>query len=719
MKSFLSFVWFIAFLFYSEKSFSSTYQQILSSHGISAMINESSGRLVNISNRLTGVTYSVHSERIRITTAKGTIDLSEIPAKRIVSTTVKSTFKSSVSGLEFLWTYNCPENRSYFDRNLAVKNISNHAIVLNGVKDGEVSFSNSFESVSFHDDNMIGADSGSEKYTETAAPVIYQTAVNVFMRDKRGGLCAGLKYPYFKPELTRKNIAFSYELNYRLEPGETLELPTLFFGAFEKTGYNIRKNLDWTPRILSTKQEEMDMGEVATMQKIMEDYLPEERLPDPGYFILLNSWWAKRDLQGKMGSSQAEAYLKLADNVKQSKCLDMMALAASWVGWCEFIQPCPEIDAIGQNAVFPMNASIKSVLTYAHSIHLPVASFCEPNAPERHYLKDRPDWKVQPNQNSSKVLVQNCHANNAYEDWFYKLICSAIDSGKLSGWAWDFHWLRRPALCYSKTHGHRPGNVEFQQYRNVTGLIQKLRQRYPDHLLEIYWGLKEAGPWALRWLNTQENNYENNSPAPPGMTAADDLRFQHWYNHNYRFIPTYLNLGQINFKDGNGHLYSILSCLNASTHASLTDWVPFQTNSEADTIFALIRQWKAWATTNMEFLKDRVDLFGQPCRKNGIDGTAHIKGDKGFIFIFNPTSEPQQGSIPLTKLIGLTAGSTFQLSDISSGKPVLLGVYKMGEDFVFPIAAKSAIAIELKPTNSPPDRPAIAVNSNVQHAFNK
>jgi hypothetical protein len=719
MWRFLSFVLFITLLLCTEKSISSTTQLILSTSGISAKVNTSSGRLLNVTNRLTGVKYLINSDRLWITTGDTKVDLSQISAQQTVSTHTTSTFKSRSSGLEITWTYNFPENRTYFDRRLSVKNISNHTLLLKSVKDGELAFNTAFQSVSFHDDNMVGADSGSQKYTETATPVIYHTAINVFMRDEKGGICSGLKYPYFKAELTRKSMGFFYETNYRLGPGETLELPTMFFGAFEKTGYMFRKELDWKPRVLSTKQEEMDLGEIQAMQQVMRDYLPEEPIPVPGYFILLNSWWAKRDLQGKMGPIQAEAYCKLADEVKQSKCIDMMALAAVWAGWAEFIQPCPEIDAVGDDAAFPMNAAIKRVLSYAQSINLPVVSFCEPNAPERHYRKDRPDWKVQPEENSSKVLIQNCHANNAYEDWFYRLICNTIDSCQLSGWAWDFHWLRRPALCYSKTHGHEPGNVEFQQYLNVIRLIQNLRDRYPSHLLEIYWGLKEAGPWALRGLNTHENIYENNSPAPPGMTAADDLRFQHWYNHNYRFIPTYMNLAQINFKDGNGHLYSILSCMSASIHASLTDWVPFQKDSEADTIFALIREWKVWATKNLAYLTHRVDIFGQPCRKQGIDGTAHIKGDKGFIFIFNPTSDIHQGSIPLTKLIGLTSGSRFELSEISSGKSIPMGVYEKGDDFVFPIAPRSAIVIELKPTTRQTDRPDIAVSTKVQQAFNK
>jgi hypothetical protein len=357
-------------------------------------------------------------------------------------------------------------------------------------------------------------------------------------------------------------------------------------------------------------------------------------------------------------------------------------------------------------------------MAYVHSIGLPVSGFCEPNSLNRHYRQDRPAWKLQPRPDSTNTLVQNCHANEQYEDWFYRLTASTIDSCQLSGWAWDHSWVRRPMLCYGTTHGHEPGNCEFQQHLNVTGLIAKLRQRYPRLFMEIYWGLKEAGPWSLQGLNSLENAYENNSPAPPGMTAADDLRFQHWFNHNYRFIPTYLNMAQINFhKETNGHLYSLLSCLSASTHASLCDWVPFDSEAQADEIFRLMRLWKPWASRNLRYLSDRVDLFGQPCRKEGIDGTAHILGDQGFLFVFNPTPDAHWGSIPLTRLIGLTKGSKFALDEISTGHPKRLGVYERGEDLVFPIAAKSALLIELKPTRAKPKRITVPSGTPIQPAF--
>lgn len=236
--------------------------------------------------------------------------------------------------------------------------------------------------------------------------------------------------------------------------------------------------------------------------------------------------------------------------------------------------------------------------------------------------------------------------------------------------------------------------------------------------MEVYWGLKEAGPWALRGLNSMENAYENGAPPPPGCTVADDLRFQHWFNHNYRFIPTYMNMAQMNFRrERNGHLYSILSCLSASTHASLCDWVQGTTDADVDTLFADMRFWKEWASANLVYLDDRIDLFGMPCREGGIDGTAHCIGDKGYIFAFNPTGGVCYGSVPLIDTIGLTRGTRFAVDEISTQKPSRLGVYNRGDDMVFAIAPRTALLFEIRPSRDSVVRAQIPPDVIVQPSF--
>jgi len=692
----------------------------LASSGVKAVVDTTGGRLLSITDTALGESYRIKSDVCVIEISDAKIDLAKSGLKLVSSSSSSCVFTGECSGLKITRSYSFPRGRSYLDRKLAVKNVSGRPMVIKTVTDCALGFAKAFDSAAFHDDNMDFCDPGGEAYTETEKPSLYQTSINVFLRNAKGGLYAGLKYPYFKPDFAADRVSLSYEINYRIKPGETLELPTMFVGVYAKTGYVCRKELDWTPRILSTRQEELDLGEVRAMQIVMRDYLPKEPCPRDGYFTWLNSWWGNAELRGRWGEAEAAAFCKLADNVRQSKSLDMISTAPVWCGWTGFIEPCDEIDAVGDDATYPRNAAIDRAMAYVKSVDLPVSGFCEPNSLNRHYRKDRPDWKLQPTQDPAKRLIQNCHANDAYEDWFYRLTCSNIDAYGLAGWAWDHNWLRRPMICWDATHGHEPGNCEFQQYRNITNLIARLRKRYPKMFIEIYWGLKEAGPWSLRGLNSLENAYENGSPPPPGMTVADDIRFQHWFNHNYRFIPTYMDMAQMNFaKEGNGHLYSLLSCLNASTHASLCDWTKFSTDKEADEIFGPMRKWKAWAARNMAYLEDRIDLFGMPCRKHGIDGTAHVIGDRGFIFAFNPSSDVCHGSVPLGKMIGLTKGARYRVAEISTDTARRIGVYKKDAEFVFEIQPKSALLFELTPSKEAASPAPISSGARIQPAFVK
>ena len=693
---------------------------VFRSAGFTAVVGDADGRMLYVENSVTRERYRVDSDEARITINTGNINVCAAPLKLESRTSNTALFTGSALGLKIARTYVFPEGRSYFNRKLTITNESSEPMIVKSVSDGCISFGRPFKSVAFHDDNMDKMDEGSQVLTETEKPNPYRTSINVFLRGANGGLCAGLTYPYFKPILNTSRMALSYEVNYRLEPYETLELPTLFIGVYKKTGCTCRKALTWKPRILTTNQEEMDWGEVRVMQQVMRDYLPEQPVPWKGYYLRLNSWWADSDLRGAVTDENLPAWHSLIDRAKRSGCLDAMVIAPAWVGWTGFVEPCPKIDAIGEDAVFPTNPAIDNLVSYAGTRKLDLYAYCEPNSLARHYRTDRPYWKAQPTKRTGSLLNQNCHANDAYEDWFYRLICSAIDEGKLSGWAWDSCWMRRPCVCYGKDHGHEPGNCEFQQYRNVTELIHRLRATYPQLFMEVYWGLKEGGPWALKGLSSTENLYENSASPKTGLSIADDLRFQHWYNANYRFIPTYLNLAQINFtKETNGSLYSILSCLSASTHASLADWQEFKTDAEADRVFELMRKWKAWATANLAYLRDRIDLFGQPCRKGGIDGTAHIVGERGFLFVFNPWPRDQYGSVPLSEMIGLVKGSRWSIDEISSGTTTRKGVCSRGESFVFSIPGKTALLFELKPSTEKPSRPKAPKGVLVQAAFEK
>ena len=684
-------------------------------------LDAASGRILWIKNRKTDTTVKVAKENCLLELSSGNIDLASVAFAMAEKKENSCSLVGRAGDLEIVRTLAVQPGRAYLDRGLSVRYVGTDPhVVLKTVADVACTFEKPFRSNLFHEDVLEQSDPGTQTLSESEQPSLYRSAINVFMRNEDGGLFLGLKYPYFKASVTKDAVALAYETNFRLIPGEAVELPAAFVGVFTRTGFSCRKALHWTPRILSAKQEELDWGEVRAMQALMADYLPECPTGFDGYFMWLNSWWANRTLQGKMTRKEVDGFKQLLVSVKQSKCLDLLGIAPVWCGWAGFTSPCPEIDMIGADAKFPANPFITEYMTAAREMGVPTSGFCEPASLARHYRKDRPDWAVQPTDDPAKRINAKCQANDEYSDWFYRLQCNTIDTFQLKSWSWDHCWVRRPMICHATNHGHEPGNCEFQQYRNVTGLIQKLRTRYPTRFLEIYWGLKEAGPWSLRGLNSLENAYENASPPPPGMGAADDMRFQHWYNHNYRFIPTHLNIAHINItKEKNGHLYSLLSCLSASKHAQLSDWVPFETDVQATEVFAQMRRWKTWASGHLDYLRTRVDLFGQPCRKDGIDGTAHVLGDRGYFFVFNPWEQCHWGSITLDETIGLQKSGNYAFSEISGERPRRLGVCRKKGAFLFSIPARSAMLIEMVPTDEKAEAVQVPAGSIVQEGFTR
>ena len=677
---------------------------LLGSESIRASINARTAGLVGVDNLTSAENHIITSDNCRLETDGGAFDLNTVGWKLASRSRRSLCFVASVSGIEVRRVYTVYPKEGYFDRTFSIKNNGSSDIVVKRVIDANLKFAASFISTAYHSDNTT-----------------YANSINVFLRNPKGTLCIGLKYPYFKADLANDHVSLAYEVNHRIKPGESLELPTMFCAACNRVGHKVRKQIDTIkPRILTTTQEIMDLAEVQAMQRVVKDYVVQEPLPAPGYFIAFDAYWGKNELAVKMGEKEVRAYMQLVDLVKMSRCIDILCPAGCWDGIQEYGQPAAELDAIGDDAKFPMNSYVQTVLNKIKSEHMLVAGYCEGNAPSLNYRKDKPEWKWQFGPDPSKRSVYNCHANPAYEDWFYRLICNTIDTLGLSRWSWDTSWFLMPAVCFCTDHGHEPGDTSFDQYRCITNTIQRLRQRYPKMQMCSFWGLKEGNPWSLRGINSQENFYENGSPSklPSNLCVADDLRFQHWYNHNYRFLPTYTNMAQIYFgRDQKRHLYSLFSCLNASTHASLCDWTPFTTQEEADKVFGPMRTWKKWASDNIEYLKECIDLFGQPCRKDGIDGTAHVIGDRGFIFVFNPNADAHWGSIPLDEQIGLKKGSRYSLDEISTGTNKRMGVYNKGGQFVFQIEPNSAILIQIKPTNERVSKTNVPADVQVQPAF--
>jgi len=284
----------------------------------------------------------------------------------------------------------------------------------------------------------------------------------------------------------------------------------------------------------------------------------------------------------------------------------------------------------------------------------------------------------------------------------------------------------------SDEHGHRAGSIGYQAYRNVLDGWQSLRQKHPNVGFITAWAHKSGGPWVTRYLDVVENYYENPGP--------DDLRFQAWFMQNSHFLPPYKNMAQIWFRfepatfglpeslrshwerfyfEGfRDYEYGLMSALSVGNNVGFFVQFPsFDNEEEKETYLAFIRKWKEWASENIDYLQVRRDLFGTPLRKGGIDGSAHVIGDRGFVFLFNPTKDRKIGSIPLNDLIRLTRGDSFDLKVLFPEEGDSLGTYGYGEEALVDIEGGACKLLEIAPRRGQPVPKVVPGGSEIQHAF--
>lgn len=106
--------------------------------------------------------------------------------------------------------------------------------------------------------------------------------------------------------------------------------------------------------------------------------------------------------------------------------------------------------------------------------------------------------------------------------------------------------------------------------------------------------------------------------------------------------------------------------------------------------------WLDWGRTNTEYLLVRHDLFDWP-GKGKVDGSAHLKGDRGLIFLFNPYKSELPVEFALTReSTGFTGKKAVELRQeypASDRKET----FKPGAIVHWQVPAETAMVLEVIP----------------------
>jgi hypothetical protein len=286
-------------------------------------------------------------------------------------------------------------------------------------------------------------------------------------------------------------------------------------------------------------------------------------------------------------------------------------------------------------------------------------------------------------------------------------------------WGWDGRWmsywevpLYRPGPkglgadpCFAKDHGHLPGDSFYREWKNIQNFLAEIRRRHPQMCLEQYCGLKRGGPWALRHLNADDGYYESN--------GADMNRLQTWHNQNDRFRPVYRNYAALFGEDSRSFQFNVLTTLSTTSYCQIGPGfkaLAIEENRE------FLKTWRAWATTNLAYLKVKRDLFECP-GYSPVDGSAHILGDRGFLFLFpggfdvkSKSAKIIQASIPINRWLGLNENpaAVYQITEVYPQEGADRGRWRYGQEFSYDMPQDSAVILSLKPvTAGQPSQPTI------------
>jgi len=128
---------------------------------------------------------------------------------------------------------------------------------------------------------------------------------------------------------------------------------------------------------------------------------------------------------------------------------------------------------------------------------------------------------------------------------------------------------------------------------------------------------------------------------------------------------------------------------------------------------AFIRGWFDWTDENADILLNLRSIIGPPAIGRA-DGTAAFKGERGFIFLFNPNHRTIQAEFRLDTTIGLQAGDSILIRHLYPEKGKCVGapgtgLFHYGQTFSMPMDGTSTWVLEVSP--APRDGKPILFNA--------
>jgi len=387
---------------------------------------------------------------------------------------------------------------------------------------------------------------------------------------------------------------------------------------------------------------------------------------------------------------------------EQSVAGDMKSLdflAECGIDWVSDSHPwggeTQKMNALGADDKYEPGPLVRKFLEHARKAGVKVVMWSSMNkthawSPQgRPFRSDQPEWLIdagaRPPRNAPEWRRQasgvlsaggNCLANRPFFNWLRRINLEGMAAGQYKSWAMDgdffggggWYTTVVPVDCQSDKHDHLPGDSNYACQRALAQLTASVRQQYPDTYVFMCRPPMDLGVWSLRQVDVDFTLLE--SGTGKNLAAGDLIRTWSRVRVHRDFFPHYLDQPLLfpSRAGGPGRArdwpsenidYIMLSALSSSPnqlyYLPTKSGIPDKDKGE-------IRKWLDWGRKNVAYLKVRKDLPDWPA-PGKVDGSAHVVGDRGLVFLFNPGKTPLQGEFALTEeSIGLKGRGDFRVA---------------------------------------------------------
>jgi len=256
------------------------------------------------------------------------------------------------------------------------------------------------------------------------------------------------------------------------------------------------------------------------------------------------------------------------------------------------------------------------------------------------------------------------------------------------------HWADFFAAfpCDHPDHGHLPGKYSiYAQGQRMLQFGRELRAATPVIMLGADGGF--TNPQYVRYLDSRAHGtyyggYEGDhfAAVEPDIHLdrlyGDMNRVYEYGSHAIFLRPWYRMLNGVNHfgqestvHDRAGFRYSLLSAL------AMAGQVSFQAIPEnmPDSEISFARKWLTWAEAHKDYLREGVKLFDRTAHyadiwqgdADSLSGFAHIRKDRGYVFLFNPTPVEQIAELALA--LDAPESTRFVAEEVFPGDMTLQG----------------------------------------------